>query len=146
MCAMCTIKWGVEFSMCIVIRHQKNSIATARVCPYAYWRSWISFLSFDGWKFGFTGGTLLWVIAIVLLVLLSSKGSHHATAERLDRLIDSFCQDIIHAASKAKFFTTQLASKGTNNCIGKIGTFYVIRRNWAYGSGKANGAWTYLFN
>ena len=44
--------------------------------------------------------------------LLSSKGSHHATAERVDRLTDSFCQDIIHAVSKGKFLTTKHASLG----------------------------------
>lgn len=44
--------------------------------------------------------------------LLSFKGSHHVTAERVDRLTDSFCQDVIHAVSKGKFLTPKHASLG----------------------------------
>ena len=44
--------------------------------------------------------------------LLSPKGSHHVTAERVDRLTDLFCQDIIHAVSKGKFLTPKHASLG----------------------------------
>ena len=44
--------------------------------------------------------------------LLSFKGSHHVTAERVDRLTDSFCQDVIHAVSKGKFLTLKHASLG----------------------------------
>ena len=44
--------------------------------------------------------------------LLSFKGSHHVTAERVHRLTDSFCQDVIHAVSKGKFLTPKHASLG----------------------------------
>lgn len=43
---------------------------------------------------------------------MSPKGSHHVTAERVDRLTDSYCQDIIHAVSKGKFLTPKHASVG----------------------------------
>ena len=43
--------------------------------------------------------------------LLSHKTSHR-TSERVDRLTDSFCQDVVHAVSKGKFLTPKHVSLG----------------------------------
>ena len=43
--------------------------------------------------------------------LLSHKTSYR-TSERVDRLTDSFCQDVVHAVSKGKFLTPKHASLG----------------------------------
>ena len=43
--------------------------------------------------------------------LLSQKTSH-CTCDRVDRLTDSFCQDVVHAVSKGKFLTPKHASLG----------------------------------
>ena len=43
--------------------------------------------------------------------ILSQKNSHH-TSERVDRLSDSFCLDIVHAVSNGKFLTLKHASLG----------------------------------
>ena len=52
------------------------------------------------------------LLELLFKELLSPKGSHHLTAERVDRLIDSFSQDIMHAVSKGKYLTAKHASLG----------------------------------
>ena len=43
---------------------------------------------------------------------MSPKDSHHGVSERVDRLADSFSQDIVHTVSRRKFLTPKHTSLG----------------------------------
>ena len=52
------------------------------------------------------------LLRLFLKELLSPKESHHVTSERVNRLTDSFSQDVVHAVSKGKFLTPKHTSVG----------------------------------
>ena len=49
---------------------------------------------------------------LFLTTLLSPKGDHAEISERVERLVDSFGQDLMHAVSKGSFLTPKHASVG----------------------------------
>ncbi len=52
------------------------------------------------------------ILGLFFKTLLSQKDSHNVIGERVERLVDSFSQDIMHAVSKGKFLTLKHAAVG----------------------------------
>eukprot|EP00112_Aurelia_sp_Birch-Aquarium-sp1_P017646 Seg411.7 transcript_id=Seg411.7/GoldUCD/mRNA.D3Y31 product="hypothetical protein" protein_id=Seg411.7/GoldUCD/D3Y31 len=52
------------------------------------------------------------ILGLFFKTLLSQKDSHNMIGEKVERLVDSFSQDVMHAVSKGKFLTPKHAAVG----------------------------------